>query len=85
MLEEEAAAKHAIESARTWDLKSYNPAMFYDLEQCLLIPLAFSCAKSKWDGPQRRPNEQFPARSSQLEPVRARSVWAPVWLPRVPS
>jgi hypothetical protein len=52
MLEDDPSAKHAIDYARVWDLKSYNPAMLHDLEASLLVPLAFSCACGKWDGPK---------------------------------
>ncbi len=52
MLEQDPGAKSAIEYARGWDLKAYNPAMLHDLEQSLLVPLAFSCAAGKWDGPK---------------------------------
>ncbi len=50
-------AKQAIEYARTWDVKKFNPAMEHDLESGLGSTLLMSCAANKWDGdnpPQQR-------------------------------
>ena len=48
----------AIEFAKGWDLKRYNPAMLHDLEGGLGAALLMSCAARKWDGdnpsPQRK-------------------------------
>jgi hypothetical protein len=50
-------AKEAIEYARSWDVKKFNPAMEHDLENGLTSTLFMSCVKYKWDGnnpPQQR-------------------------------
>jgi hypothetical protein len=54
-----SGARQAIEYARTWDVKKFNPAMEHDLETGLSSTLLLSCAVSKWDGdnpPQQRKN-----------------------------
>ncbi len=51
------AAKNAIEYARTWDVKKFNPMMEHDLESGLASTLLMSCVVNKWDGdkpPQQR-------------------------------
>ncbi len=51
------AAKKAIEYARTWDVKKFNPMMEHDLESGLASTLLMSCVVNKWDGdkpPQQR-------------------------------
>jgi hypothetical protein len=50
MVMADPAAKAAIESARTWDIKKGNPAMLHDLEGALGSTLLLSCALYKWDG-----------------------------------
>ena len=44
------AAKKAIEYARTWDVKKFNPMMEHDLESGLASTLLMSCVVNKWDG-----------------------------------
>ena len=50
MVMADPAARAAIESARTWDIKKGNPAMLHDLEGALGSTLLLSCALYKWDG-----------------------------------
>lgn len=50
VLEEDAAAKDAIDFAKDWDLKRFNVAMLHDLEGGLGSTLFLSCVLSKWDG-----------------------------------
>lgn len=59
-LEEDNTTKAAIEFAKDWDLKTYNPAMLKDLSGSLAATLLFSCIANKWDGdhmPQARLSE----------------------------
>lgn len=54
------SAKRAIDYARTWDLKKYNPVMQKDLSNGLTLTLFMSCAAKKWDGedpPAQRKNQ----------------------------
>lgn len=66
VIEEDPGAKNAIEYARTWDLKSYNPAMLHDLEQSLLLTLALSCGPGKWDGPKPPASRAAPCRATGM-------------------
>jgi hypothetical protein len=50
MVMEDPAARAAIESVKTWDVKKFDPAMLHDLEGALGSTLLLSCALYKWDG-----------------------------------
>ncbi len=49
-IEENGDAKAAIESAKTWDLRSDNPKLEEELKAGLAAQMALSCAAGKWDG-----------------------------------
>jgi hypothetical protein len=49
-LEEDTTTKEAIDYAKDWDLKKYNPAMLKDLSASLAATLLMSCIAHKWDG-----------------------------------
>jgi hypothetical protein len=63
LVEKNADAKAAIEDAKSWDLKKFNPAMQKDLESALGAVLMLSCFKHKWDGdkPAKAPAQQCSA------------------------
>ncbi|MBV8756540.1 MAG: hypothetical protein JO257_04675 [Deltaproteobacteria bacterium] len=50
LVEQEPGAKAAIDDARNWEIKQYNPAMLKDLEGGLQGVFLMSCAAKKWDG-----------------------------------
>ncbi len=49
-IDENSDAKAAIESAKTWDLRSDNPKLEEELKAGLAVQMALSCAAGKWDG-----------------------------------
>jgi len=49
-VEENADARRAIESAKTWRLKSRDPHLVKELEAGIITETALSCAAGKWDG-----------------------------------
>ncbi len=49
-VEENSAAKLALESAKTWDLRSDEPKLETELEAGMAAQMALSCAAGKWDG-----------------------------------
>ena len=49
-VEENTDAKQAIESAKTWKLKSHDPHLAKELEAGIITETALSCAAGKWDG-----------------------------------
>ncbi len=50
MVEENADAKSAIDSAKTWNLKLKDPKLLKELDAGLITQTALSCAAGKWDG-----------------------------------
>ena len=50
----------AIDYAKAWDLKAFNPAMLNDLTNGLDVALFASCAASKWDGFDPPPGRKIP-------------------------
>ena len=49
-IEENSAAKKAIESARGWNLKTRDPHLAKELAAGTVTEMALSCAAGKWDG-----------------------------------
>ncbi|HTD22514.1 MAG TPA: hypothetical protein VK738_07660 [Terriglobales bacterium] len=49
-VEENADARSAIESARTWNLKRSDPHLAKELQAGIITETALSCAAGKWDG-----------------------------------
>lgn len=49
-VEENGDARQAIESARTWKLKTHDPHLVKELEAGIVTETALSCAAGKWDG-----------------------------------
>jgi hypothetical protein len=49
-LEEDQVTKAAIDYAKNWDLRRFNPAMLRDLSASLAATLLFSCVVNGWDG-----------------------------------
>ena len=49
-VEENSDAKKAIESARTWNLKSHDPHLVKELKAGLITEKTISCSAGKWDG-----------------------------------
>jgi hypothetical protein len=49
-IEENADAKQAIESAKTWNLKTHDPHLAKELEAGMITEMTLSCAAGKWDG-----------------------------------
>lgn len=50
MVEQNADAKAAIESAKTWNLKLTDPKLVKELEAGVITQTVLSCAAGKWDG-----------------------------------
>jgi hypothetical protein len=63
LVESNVAAKKAIESAKSWDLKTRDPHLAKELEAGLLTERALSCAAGKWDGDQPPGDRGFLCRS----------------------
>lgn len=49
-IEENPAAKKAIESARGWNLKTRDPHLAKELKAGIVTEMALSCAAGRWDG-----------------------------------
>lgn len=49
-IEEDPAAKAAIESAKNWQLQTENPKLAQELRAGLAVQLSLSCAAGRWDG-----------------------------------
>ncbi|HLY16141.1 MAG TPA: hypothetical protein VKR61_02900 [Bryobacteraceae bacterium] len=49
-VEENPAARNAIEAAKGWNLKQRDPHLAKELEAGLLTEMALSCLAGKWDG-----------------------------------
>ena len=49
-VEENSDAKAAIESARSWNLKTHDPHLYKELQAGIITETALSCAAGKWDG-----------------------------------
>ena len=48
LVEQNAAAKTAVESAKTWKLQ--DPELEQELQAGLALELSLSCAAGRWDG-----------------------------------
>ncbi len=62
-VEENAAAKAAIESAKAWDLKADQPKLETELQAGMAAQMALSCAAGKWDGDDPPPDQAGLCRS----------------------
>ncbi len=49
-VEENPDARKAIESAKTWKLKTRDPRLAKELEAGMITQMALSCAAGRWDG-----------------------------------
>ncbi len=49
-IEQDSAAKAAIEHARTWNLKTSDPKLAKELQAGAAVEIALSCAAGRWDG-----------------------------------
>jgi len=49
-VEENADAKKAIESAKSWNLKLHDPHLAKELQAGIITEMALSCSAGKWDG-----------------------------------
>lgn len=62
MIERDGGARMAIEYAKDWDLKKFNPMMLHNLENCLAVTLGFSCLADGWDGANPPRSRAIPCR-----------------------
>lgn len=56
MVEQNADAKAAIDSAKDWNIKTSDPKLYKELQAGMMTQMALSCAAGRWDGEEPPPD-----------------------------